>query len=339
MAASVGIKGLKLDRETFLIRERSIMARLNKEPLIDINEMVVWEIDELDREKLPNNKRARNIHFDAERGMWQRRVLTDWKVHVTHIKNAYHVHKQNGLNLETNKGFHLINRGLSTKIHPSSFSKAKISYPIFVSRKIDPEIQIDYLKRGLVKNLKHLYDPFTWVARRNARFRGGFYRELLSEWNEQGYKVNDRKWFGPAFCRFLSDRMTLKRHGEKEIYKLWRVQNSMLPPNYLGTGLDFLNWNEGENREGKAGRKRDPLEFGWNFNNLSQARFVFIDVEQQYGDTYFINLRGKLLALKKKVSGQDLMLETLEEVTGMPNEEYFAAAFERQKANIRKHTK
>jgi len=43
MAASVGIKGLKLDRETFLIRERSIMARLNKEPLIDINEMVVWE--------------------------------------------------------------------------------------------------------------------------------------------------------------------------------------------------------------------------------------------------------------------------------------------------------
>ena len=69
------------------------------------------------------------------------------------------MNKWQGLNLDTNRGFH-ISDTLPGNVYTSAFREVNVYYPIIVSRNEDPEEQIQRLQRQIVKNLSYLYDPF-----------------------------------------------------------------------------------------------------------------------------------------------------------------------------------
>ena len=62
LGASFGIPRFKIDRSSWLARERAILARLRAKPFFQIKELVVWELEYMD-ESLPDNKYAENIRF------------------------------------------------------------------------------------------------------------------------------------------------------------------------------------------------------------------------------------------------------------------------------------
>ena len=193
------------------------------------------------------------------------------------------VEKLQGLNLETNKGFHIMvgGRGLGQYVQPGDFSEVTVSYPMIVSRKENAEEQIELLQKQIVENLSHLYDPFTWVARRATRFRTAFSSELINYFKERKYRVKDRDWFDPVICHFLNDVVTVKRYGFKEVYDLYLTQQFANSKNVLGKDLDLLNWHEGENRKGESVNRDRRI---WlNFDRPSGARFVMLDAYLRYG--------------------------------------------------------
>lgn len=331
LAESFGITNFKLDRTKWLARERAILARLRSKPFFQIKELVVWELEEMDP-ILSGNKYAKNLRYDRETQTWERRVLTEWKVNVPTRKGLTVVTKNQGLNLETNEGFHIIkDRGLPGNVHPSFFREVTVSYPIIVSRKQNTDEQIAHLQRLIVKNMSHLYDPFTWIGRRNTRFRKVFSSTLLGHFRNRTYRIKDRDWFDPVICNFLNDVVTVNRYGLKEVYDLY-VAGIENPRNTLGEGFDPLNWNAGEKRKGSGMSSGKRIRV--NFENSAGGRFVLFDLYLRYGDDFIDNLRLKLTSLKKKGDSRELIRASITEVTGRSADEYIKAALKAQEAGI-----
>ncbi len=343
LADSFRITNFKLDRETWLIKEKVILARLNSKPIIQIKELVVWEIEELSPNLsgskndelsllLGGSKYSRNIRYNREADSWERRVLTEWRVHVLKRNGVDIIVKNQGLNLDTNKGFHLIERAIPRTILPSSFREVSVSYPIIVSRREDADEQIQRLQRLIVQNMSHLYDPFTWVGRRKVRFRTVFSSSLLSHMSGRNYRIKDRDWFDPVICHFLNDVVSVRLRGLQEVYDLYVAQQFENSKNVLGVEMDLLNWNAGENRKGKGVRENKKLYL--KFNRPAGARFALLDMYLRYGDTFVEALRENLTSLKKKGVGKDIITQTIEEVSGHPADEYIKAALKAQVAGI-----
>ena len=95
--------------------------------------------------------------------------------------------------------------------------------------------------------------------------------------------------------------------------------------------MDPLNWNEGEERPES---RRRPKNVRFNFNNPEGARFVLLDMYLRYGYKFAENLREKLVALKKKESGRELIEQSIAETTGMPLKQYIKAAEKAQEEGI-----
>lgn len=332
MTESFGIKNFKADRSQWLKRERSILHRLNTKPFFRIDALVVWDLDRLNEmlPEMPKGKYAKDIRYNEETKTWERRVLTKWNVNYYHVNyetgNGWDVRvtKEDGLNLDTNKGFHSIFRGLTEQVPPGAFQDVEISYPMFYTRKKPVEEQITYLQETYVSNLFHIYDPFTWIARRNNRFRGGFPNELRERVEKKRFRIDDRSWFNKVFVTFLNDIAQVKALGVNEIYEIQAIQRWQNSESVLGEGLDLLNWRKGENRKGEDA---NPNAKVWiNFDNPGGARFIVLDAYMRYSDRFLDAVRTRVLNAKSGVSGQSLFKEAIEEVSGVPFEKYYPAA-------------
>ena len=345
LAESFGITRFSMDRSRWMVREKAILQRLHNEPFFLIKELVIWEKEYLD-EDLPDNKWAKNIRYNWETQSWERRVLTDWDVNTVQVTrwnngklntNVQMVEKLQGLNLETNKGFHIITggRGLGRYVQPGDFKEVTVSYPIFVSRREDANEQIERLQKQIVENLSHLYDPFTWVARRSTRFRNAFSSELINYFRERKYRVKDRDWFDPVICHFLNDVVTVKRYGLREVYDIYLTQQFANSKNVLGKDLDLLNWHEGEKREGE--RVNRDRKIWLNYKNTQGVRFVLLDAYLRYGDKFVDALRHELTSSKKKVIGKGIIENVIAEVSGVPAEKYISAAIKAQRAGLEQY--
>ncbi len=305
LADTFGIKGFELDDESWLRKERTILARLRAKPFFQIKEIIVWEKEGLSERALRGNRRAQNLRFNPDSLTWERRVLTEWEVAIRNKRNVKIVNKWQGLNLDTNKGFH-ISDTLPNSVYVNAFREVKVSYPIIVSRTEDSEEQITRIQRQIVRNLSYLYDPFSWAARRNTRFRTKFSSSLVNHMKNRSYRVIDREWFDAAICNFLNDMVTVD--------------------------MDPLNWLEGEDRSQSL--KKGPVRVRFSFNNSEGARFAMLDMYLRYGYAFGENLRSKLVALKKKESGRALVEQAIEEVSGVPAETYIKAALKAQAEGV-----
>ena len=332
LTESFGMRNFKADRKEWLTRERSILYRLNTKPFFRIEALIVWDLDKLNK-MLPNRpqtKYAKNIRYNEETQTWERRVLTRWEVYYMFVNEEngnqwpHWVLKQDGLNLDTNKGFHFMESGLSHQVPPSAFKEVEITYPIFYTSKEPAVEQIERLRDTYVSNLYHIYDPFTWIARRNTRFRGGFNRELTEKVRKKRFRVSDRDWFNTVFTHLLNDVAQIKVLGVGEIYELQAINRWKTSENSLGEGLDLLNWHKGENRQGKDITPNAKI---WiNYENPGGARFIVLDAYMRYADRFLDAVRTRLLDSKRRLSGQDLFKEAIEEVSGIPFDEYSKAA-------------
>ncbi len=334
LAESFGIRNFKMNRDNWMVREQAILTRLSKEPFFQIKELVVWEKEEMNG-SLPDNKWAKHVRRNPETNEWERRVLTDWRVFVPTEWRTVFIHKQQGLNLETNEGFHIIDFGLPNQTRAEHFKEVLVSYPIIVSRREDADAQIERLQYQIVENLSHLYDPFTWVARRSTRFREAFSSELKNYFAERKYKVKDRDWFDRVFCHFLNDVVVVKIHGFEEVYDLFVDQQFGNSKNTLGEELDLLNWRSDEKREGEGVNKNKKIYI--SYDKQWTARFVLLDAYLRYGDKFIDRLRERLTGLRSKVVAKELIKEVLAEVSGYPADKYIPAAIKAQKVGIEKY--
>ena len=103
----------------------------------------------------------------------------------------------------------------------------------------------------------------------------------------------------------------------------------------LGEELDLLNWNKGEKREGEGVRKDAKL---WiNFKNPGGARFIILDAYMRFTDKFLNALRTNVANMKAKQSGQEVIKQTIEEVSGIPFDKYEKLAAQAQKQMIEKY--
>ena len=346
LAESFGITHFKVNHDNWLRREIAIVQRLSQDPFFKIEALVAWDLHKLNRDlpSMPRSIFAKDIRYNEMKKIWERRVTTEWRVsHRTVTKNRkkygkpINVLKEQGLNLDTQKGFHILDRGLSAQVVPSAFEEVKLTYPIIVSSTESREEQVKRLQHTYIKNLTHIYDPFSWIGRRENRFRGGFGNELLRHFKGRRYKISDREWFDPVLCKLLNDIITIKRHGTGEIYSLEAYQKFEHSRNILGEDLDLLNWHSGENRQG-VGKSRNP-KFKINFNNSAGARFIVLDAYMRYTDKFVNALRDKLTSLKKTANGREIIEQTIEEVSGIPIEKYIKMATQAQTEMVMKYRK
>ena len=331
LADAFGIKGFELDDESWLRKERTILARLRAKPFFQIKEIIVWEKEGLSERALRGNRLAQNLRFNPDSLTWERRVLTEWEVAIRNKRKLKIVNKLQGLNLDTNKGFH-ISETLPNSVYVNAFREVKVSYPIIVSRTEDSEEQITRIQRQIVRNLSYLYDPFSWAARRNTRFRTKFSSSLVNHMKNRSYRVNDREWFDAAICNFLNDMVTVEMYGLKEVYSLYTTRRFANDRYLLGLAMDPLNWLEGEDRSQSS--RKGPVRVRFSFNNSEGARFAMLDMYLRYGYAFGENLRSKLVALKKKESGRALVEQAIEEVSGVPAETYIKAALKAQAEGV-----
>lgn len=343
LTKSFGIRNFKADKSQWLTRERAILHRLNTKPFFRIEALVVWDRDQLDSmlPYKPETEFAKDIRFNEETDTWERRVLTRWEVFYMHVNEengnrwAVNVVKQDGLNLDTNKGFHLIENGLTHQVPPSGFREVEITYPIFYTKKEPVEDQIKRLRDTYVANLVHIYDPFTWIARRETRFRGGFFNEVTEFVRKKRYRVNDKDWFNHVFAQLLNDVAQMKALGVGEIYDLQATQRWKISDNVLGERLDLLNWYPSEKREGKD--ITPDSEIWIDFENQWGARLIVLDAYMRYTDRFLEALRTRLTDMKSRVSGKDIFKETIEEVSGTTFDKYNKAAMAAQKQMLEKY--
>ncbi len=330
LAESFGIKGHGIDKEQWLLKERTILARLRSEPFFQIKELVVWEKESLSAVALRGNERAKHLRYNPDEQRWERRILTEWKVGIRNRNNYKMVRKWQGLNLDTNEGFH-ISDTLPGNVYVSAFNEVPVSFPIIVSREENADEQIARIQQLIVKNLSYLYDPFSWAGRRSTRFRGRFVSDLLRHMENRSYRVNDREWFDRTICNFLNDIVTVEMYGLKEVYNFYVTRRFENNRSQMGIAMDPLNWVEGEDRPTYKPRK---VNVRFNFNNPDGARFVLLDLYLRYGYKFAENLRTKLVALKKKESGKEIVMQSIEEVTGKPARVYIKAAEKAQAEGV-----
>ena len=331
LAKTFNIKGFYLDDENWLKKERTILARLKAKPFFKIKEIVVWELEDLSGVAIRDNKRGENLKFNIDTLKWERRILTEWEVNIRTRNSFKRANKWQGLNLDTNQGFH-ISDVLPGSVYTGSFEEVKVSYPIIVSRSEDDQAQIDRLQRLIVKNLSYLYDPFSWAGRRNTRFRTVFASRLKTHMEQRTYKISDRDWFDPLICNFLNDVVTLKIYGLKEVYGMYITQRFENSRFLMGEAMDPLNWHEGEDRSSSVARKNAKVRL--NFKSPEGARFVLLDMYLRYGDTFLDTLRLKLTSLTRKTESAPLIRASIEEVSGVAADTYINAALRAQEAGI-----
>ncbi len=344
LTASFGFDAFTLDTSTWLRRERAIISRLIKEPFFKVKALIAWDLDRLNKmaPNRPDSKYAGDIHFDAGTGRWERRITDRWEVVFFNNPNnrggTFSTEKTQGLNLDTQKGFHFIERGLPVQVPSHAFQEVKLTYPIFYSDQQAGEKELRYLQETFIANLYFIYDPFSWVARRDTRFRGGFSQECLDQIKAQRIYVSDREWFDTVFSRFLSDLVTLKLQGAEEIYALHMLNKRLgESPRTLGLGLDLLNWNKGERREAidkpEAEARISPTTPGG-------FRFVLIDAYQRLGDPFVEKIRSRLLAQKaarRSINGQAMLKQTIAELAEISYEEFAQRAQTTQEAKLAQH--
>ncbi len=335
-----GFKAFKLDRSEWMTREKAIVSRLINKPFFRINSLIAWDIEKLNEmaPEKPKTKFSDDINFDLETHTWERRVTARWNVFFyrnSNLNRAFTTHKDQGLNLDTGRGFHLIDFPLPGNIPAHAFKDVKLTYPIFYSDAKITEEELLRLQQTFVENLFYIYDPFSWMARRDTRFRGGFQTECQEYIEKQKIYVNDRQWFDSVFSRFLSDVVTMRLQGAQEIYDLHMVGKRFgESPSILGAGLDLMNWNPKEKRE--AQDKPEALvklhhNNGWGF------RYVMIDAYQQFGNKLLNEIHAKVVLAaksKQKFDGKKSIQNILADLSGMSFNEYGKQATKRQEAHL-----
>ena len=344
LGATFGFSKFALDNSTWLRRERAIITRLFREPFFKIKALVAWDVDRLNKiaPKKPESKYAADIRFNPEFGKWERRITARWDVvffnNPNKRGNSFATDKTQGFNLDTHRGFHYIERGLPVNVPSTAFQEVRLTYPIFYSDQHVGEKELRYLQETFIANLYFIYDPFSWMARRDTRFRGGFSRDCLEHIQSQRLYIDDRAWFDEVFARFLSDVITIKLQGVEEIYALHMLHKRLgESPRALGLGLDLLNWNKGEKREAIDQPEAEP--------RISPAsaggfRFVMIDAYQRFGDAFVEKVRSRLLAQKEQrqsINGKTMLTQVIEELGGMPAAEFIERAKTTQEAKLAAH--
>ncbi len=342
--AAFGFGTFTLDESTWLRRERAIISRLIKEPFFKIKSLVAWDLDRLNKiaPNKPESKYASDIRFNPAMAKWERRITDRWDVFFFNNPNnrnsSFATDKTQGLNLDTLRGFHFIERGLPVQVPPNAFKEVSLTYPIFYSDDHTGEKELTRLQQTFLANLHFIYDPFSWMARRDTRFRGGFSRDCLDHIKDQRIYVDDREWFDQVFSRFLSDVITIKLQGADEIYALHMLSKRLSEsPRVLGLGLDLLNWNKGEKREAI-----DQPEADVRISPASPAgfRYVLIDAYQRLGEPLIDSIRTRLLAQKEtrqKINGQAMLTQVIEELAGLPYAEFAKRAKTIQEAHLARH--
>lgn len=344
LSASFGFDKFALDNATWLRRERAIITRLIKEPFFQIKALVAWDLDRLTKmaPQKPDSKYASDIRYNATTATWERRITDRWDVaflnNSNKFGNAFTTEKTQGFNLDTQKGFHFIERGLPVNVPSTAFREVKLTYPIFYSDQHAGAEELRYLQETFIANLYYIYDPFSWVARRDTRFRGGFIQDCLEHIKAQRIYIDDRDWFDAVFSRFLSDIVTIKLQGAEEIYSLHMLSKRLSEsPRTLGVGLDLLNWNKGEKREAPD---KPEAEAHISPTSRDGFRFVLIDAYQRLGDPFVEKIRTRLLAQKeqrKSIHGQTLLTQTIAELAAMPYEDFARRAVTTQEAQLAQH--
>lgn len=344
LSASFGFGRFALDQSVWLRRERAIITRLFREPFFKIKALVVWDLDRL-REmapKKPASKYAADIHFNPDLGRWERRITDRWDVFFNNnpgrLDGSFQTEKIQGLNLDTHRGFHFIERGLPLNVPSDAFREVSLTYPIFYSDTGTGAPDLRRLQETFIANLYFIYDPFSWVARRDVRFRGGFLKDCQDHVQAQRLRLNDRAWFDEVLARFLSDVVTIKLQGADEIYALHMLNKRLgESPRVLGVGLDLLNWNSGEKR---TAPDRPETDARLSLTNSSGFRYVLIDAYQRHGDTFVEGLRRTLAAqkdAKEKISGRTLLTRLIADTSGLPFEEFAQRAKSTQEAHLNRH--
>lgn len=343
ISASFGIRPVERRKDMFH-REKAITNRLVKDPFFIIDALIVWDADRLERykERLPHSKYSKDIRFNKETGQWERRITTKWEVFFvrTDGRNPFYTEKFQGLNLDTNKGYHLIENGLPDDIVPHAFQKVNLTYPIFVNSYEPAAVQIERLQKTLIANLYQIYDPYSWIARRNLRFRirGKFQGDFKREMTRVKLPVTDRNWFDTVLSNLILDIVTMKYYGPAELYDHEMLQKIAVNKNLLGTGFDLLNWNEGENRSIDYDPTRNN-NVGVNFNNAGGARWVMVDAYRRYGMQVLDLIRQELNTLayeNRTMSGKQLVKKVLSQVTGTKADNYIKLAEKAQKQELEK---
>ncbi len=310
----------ELDRSQWMTRERAIVSRLINKPFFKISSLIAWDIDRLNEmaPARPKSKYVDDIHFDPESQSWQRRVTAKWEVffrpNYNNPKNAFHTQKEQGLNLDTLKGFHYIERGLPGNVPSNAFLDVKLTYPIFYSDNNISEEELRRLQEAFIANLYYIYDPFSWIARRETRFRGGFRQECQKHIEGERIYVSDRKWFDANFSRFLSDAITIKLQGVEEIHALQMTSKHFNEsPQVLGAGVDLLNWNRKEKREATS-KPEAPVRISAKF------RYAMIDAYLRFGDAFIGQIQAQLAqakASRNKINGQQMIKTIIADQSGM----------------------
>jgi len=334
----------KLDRSQWLSRERSIVSRLINKPFFKIHSLVAWDLDHLNEiaPENPKSKYADDIRFNPETQSWERRITAKWDVlyqrNAGKFNSSFFTSKEQGLNLDTLRGFHFIERGLPSEVPSYAFKDVKPTYPIFYSDDNVTAEELTRLQKTFVANLYFIYDPFSWVARRDTRFRGGFNNECQNHVKGERIYVSDRKWFDPVFARFLSDVVTIKLQGAEEIYSLHMLTKRLgESPRYLGLGLDVLNWNKGEDR---AAKNKPESVVKLHHKNSWGVRYLLIDAYQRHGDELVNRLKTQLLAQKesrRNINGQAMIEAIIEELSGLSYDKFGQRAMRVQEAQLAKY--
>lgn len=333
-----------LERSTWLSRERAIVTRLIKEPFFRIDALVVWDLDKLNAAApaKPRNKFASDIRYNPDTKAWERRILTEWSVsfarNPNRVDGMFNTFKQQGLNLDTMAGFHFIEVGLPGDVPSHAFRDVKLTYPIFFSEADTEAKTLRKLQEQLVAHLFYIYDPFSWVARRDTRFRGGFVREIREHIESERLPVSDRQEFDGILAQFLSDVVTIKTQGADEIYSLQMLHKRLgESPNGLGVKLDLLNWNPGEKRRAKD-EPEAVLRLG--VGGARGLRHVLIEAYQRFGDTVVERIAARLeeqQKLGRKTFGVELVRAVVAEVSGEPYDQFAARAVKHQQEQLARH--
>jgi hypothetical protein len=343
LAETFGVSGFSIDEKEILTRDKSMLARLARDPFFKIEQLVVWDLDQLARYSggKPRSKYAEDIRYNENLERWERRVTTEWKVNYSTPQRGggyreVNVTKYQGLNLETNRGYHFCPPGVPANVPPYAFRDVILNYPIFINSKEPYQQQVERLQNEFVINLSHIYDPFSWAFRSNIRYRGTFFKQLLERVQSNRLPISDREWFDVVFTRLLCDVTTIKRHGAWETYDFEMLLKVPVNKNRLGDGLDLLNWNPGENREVSYNPTQQwPVQI--DFDSARHARFILVDAYRRYEERFMTALRERLASVEGKVSGKELIKEVLADVSGVSADAYIRAATKAQKAELEKY--
>lgn len=344
LSASFGFGRFALDQSVWLRRERAIITRLFREPFFKIKALVVWDLDRLQEmaPQKPASKYAADIRFNPETRTWERRITDRWDVffynNPSRLDGVFQTEKIQGLNLDTQRGFHFIERGLPLNVPSNAFREVSLTYPIFYSDSGTGAPDLRRLQETFIANLYFIYDPFSWVARRDVRFRGGFLKDCQDHVQAQRIRVDDRAWFDEVFARFLSDVVTIKLQGADEIYALHMLNKRLgESPRVLGIGLDLLNWNSGEKREAVD---RPEADIRLALSSPTGFRYVLIDAFQRFGEPMLDKLRQSLAARKdarEKTTGRALLTQIIADLSGQPFDAFAQQAKSTQEAHLNRH--